>query len=166
MTTGDRFNTDIDMQCFCDGNLMITLKSQGWGIRNHFPSFRFFLIFHHCEIISYLLNITSIFDKCHRSSAALTPVKYKSDSKNLTGIFFAKWKMLNGEINEWGFSNTPTPGRVKIIPWIINIVRTLLCLAGVWYWLIQPMYMVYSGLVKQPRGVLVNEFINPLRKMI
>ena len=34
-----------------------------------------------------MLNITFIFDRCHRSFAVVTPVKYECDSDNLTGTF-------------------------------------------------------------------------------
>ena len=37
-----------------------------------------------------------MFDRCRRSSAAVTPVKYKSDSKNLTDMKYLR----NEEIKE------------------------------------------------------------------
>ena len=43
-----------------------------------------------------------IFDRCRRSSAAVTPVKYKCDSRNLRGTF-ARSKILLME--KWSLSN-------------------------------------------------------------
>ena len=50
-----------------------------------------------------------IFDRCHRSSAAVTPVKYESDANNLTGTF-ARSKILFTEKLTNGALVTPTPG--------------------------------------------------------
>ena len=54
------------------------------------------------------MNITFIFDRCHRSSAAETPVKYTRDSKNLRGTV-ARSKMLLAEKLTDGDSVTPLP---------------------------------------------------------
>ena len=35
--------------------------------------------FRHCHITGQLLNTTFIFDRCHRSSGEVTPVKYEID---------------------------------------------------------------------------------------
>ena len=61
-------------------------KSESWG-GGHFPPFRYFPNFQHNQNTCYLLNTTFIFDRCHRSKAAATPVKYECDSRNLTGNF-------------------------------------------------------------------------------
>ena len=57
----------------------------------------------------HLLNVTFIFDRCHHSTAVVAPVKYESDSENLTGTF-ARHKIYLME----KFMNralvTPTPG--------------------------------------------------------
>ena len=58
----------------------------------------------YCQHMVYLLYITSMFDRCRRSSAAVTPVKYERDSKNLTGRCKIK-NFLFREINERSFSN-------------------------------------------------------------
>ena len=74
----------------------------GWGLLDQFPPFRYFPeFFHHWQNVGYLFNITFISDRCPHSSAAMTPVKYESDSKNPTGIK----NFLNGKLNEWSFSN-------------------------------------------------------------
>ena len=79
-------------------------KSESWG-GGHFPPFRYFPNFQHHQNTCYLLNTTFIFDRCRRSKAVATPVKYECDSMNLSGNF-AKMKYFhNGEIYEWGVSN-------------------------------------------------------------
>ena len=42
---------------------------------------------------------------CRRRLAAMTPVKYEYDSKNVTGTFARSKIFAYGEINERGFSN-------------------------------------------------------------
>ena len=49
-----------------------------------------------------------IFDRCRRSSAAVTPVKYECDANNLTGPF-ARSKILLTEKLTNGALVTPTP---------------------------------------------------------
>ena len=50
-----------------------------------------------------------IFDRCRRSSVAVTAVKYESDSRNLTSTFFKIENFAYGEINERSLSK-PIPG--------------------------------------------------------
>ena len=67
-----------------------------------------FSIFSGYQYIGYLSNITFIFDKRHRSLAAVTPVWYERDSRYPT-YTFAKWEIiLNGESTERSF-NKPHP---------------------------------------------------------
>ena len=54
-----------------------------------------------------ILYIKLIFDRCHHSSAAGTPVKYDCDSKNLKLLLQENFAYQ--EINKQSFSN-PTPG--------------------------------------------------------
>ena len=54
------------------------------------------------------LNVMFIFDRYHCSWAAVTPVKYESDSKDLTDTSQKYLKSLTQEINEQSFSN-PKP---------------------------------------------------------
>ena len=49
-----------------------------------------------------------IFDRCRRSSAAVTPVKYEWNLKNVTGTFARLKIFACGEIDERDFSN-PLP---------------------------------------------------------
>ena len=56
----------------------------------------------------HLLNIAFIFDRCRRSSAAGTPVKYEYDSRNLA-CSFARSKILLTEKLTNGALVTPTP---------------------------------------------------------
>ena len=56
-----------------------------------------------------LLNITFIFDRCRRSSAAVTLVKYECDAKNLTGTLAGSKSVLMEKITN-GALVTPTPG--------------------------------------------------------
>ena len=71
--------------------------------------FPYFPIFHHCQNTGYLLNITFIFDRCCHCSAVMTPVKYESDSKELTGAF-ARSKISLMEKSTNGALVTPTRG--------------------------------------------------------
>ena len=56
-----------------------------------------------------MLDIAFIFDRCRRSSAAMTPVKYECDLKNIT-CTFARLKILLTEKLTKGALVTPTPG--------------------------------------------------------
>ena len=67
------------------------------------------------------LHIIFIYGRCCCSLAVVTPVKYESHSKNLTGIF-ANSKIRNGEINEWNLSN-PHPSH----PWSVPPLPMFLC---------------------------------------
>ena len=51
------------------------------------------------------MNITFIFGRCRRSSAAVTAVKYECDSRNLTGTFAWLKIFAYREINKQSFSN-------------------------------------------------------------
>ena len=69
------------------------LPVQGTGAyKTIFLHSTIFLLSHNCLNTVYLLSITIIFDRCHRSWAAVTPVKYGRYSRNQTSIF-AKSKM-------------------------------------------------------------------------
>ena len=71
-------------------------------------SFVIFSIFHHCQNTGFIWNATTfIFDRCHRNWVAATPVKYESDSKNLTGTF-ARSKISLADKSTNGALVTPT----------------------------------------------------------
>ena len=53
----------------------------------------------------YILDIMFIFHRCHRSSAAVTLVKYECDSNGITPTFAKIRYIPNGEINERIFSD-------------------------------------------------------------
>ena len=55
-----------------------------------------------------------IFDRCRRSSAAVTPVKYECDANNLTGTFERSEILLTEKLTN-GALVTPTPG-VLMLP--------------------------------------------------
>ena len=56
------------------------------GLLGKFPPFCYFpIFFQNYETTGYLVNISFIFDRCHRSLAALTPVKYEFDSTDMPG---------------------------------------------------------------------------------
>ena len=84
--------------------------NQGWRWLSQFPPFRYFPNFRDRGNTRPLLNITFIFDMCHRSWAAVTPVKYECDSKNLT-VTLAGSKYLLTEKLANGALATPTPGQ-------------------------------------------------------
>ena len=46
-----------------------------------------------------------MFDRYRHNAAAVTPIKYECDSKNLTGDFCKIENFACGEINEQNFSN-------------------------------------------------------------
>ena len=78
-----------------------------WG-EGYWVSFLCSLIFLHFSALSItgkLVHITFIFDRCHCSEAAVTPVKYGCDSKNLTGTFVKINIFVCGKNNKWTFSN-------------------------------------------------------------
>ena len=87
----------------------IPCLTRGWGFWSIFLRSVIFLNFHHCQNTQPLLNIMFIFGRCCRSSDAVTPVKYKCDSKNLTGTS-ARLKILLTEKLTNGALVTPTPG--------------------------------------------------------
>ena len=82
--------------------------------------------FQYYQSTRYLLNITLIFDRCHRSSAVVTPVKYKCDSDNLRATF-ARTKILLKEKITNGALVTPTPGvppmTTKLTSWRLIVFR-------------------------------------------
>ena len=84
--------------------------NQGLGLRSQFPLFHYFLNFSALSKC-WLLNIMFIIDRCHRSWAAETPVKYECDLKNLIGTF-AWLKILLAEKLMNGALETPTPGQL------------------------------------------------------
>ena len=53
-----------------------------------------------------------IFDRCCRSSAAVTPVKYECDANNLTGTFARSKILLTDKLTN-GALVSPTPGPVR-----------------------------------------------------
>ena len=71
------------------------------------------------------LVIMFISDRCHHSSATVTPVKYEIDSKNLRGIF-GKWKINLTE----KFTNralvTSTPGPLCPAAYVNDIIHYFL----------------------------------------
>ena len=83
-------------------------KARGGDYWANFLRSVIFRNFQHCQNTCYLMNITFIFDRCHRSSAAVAPVKYECDSNNLRSTFewwkfFLMEKLMNGALV------TPTP---------------------------------------------------------
>ena len=79
--------------------------NQGWGLLSQFPPF---WNCHHCQNTLYMLNIAYIFDRCRRSWAAGTPVKYECDSRNLTCTFARSTILLTQKLTN-GVLVTPTP---------------------------------------------------------
>ena len=75
------------------------MSDPGVGVNNPISSFPLFSRFFTTNTGHLWFNLTSIFDRCRHSSAAVTPVKYKRDSINLMGIFAKCKKILNREIN-------------------------------------------------------------------
>ena len=66
-----------------------------------------------CRSTSYLLNITFIFHKCHRSSAAATVVKYECDLQYLTCTFVRSEILLTGKLRNVALVNPPQIRSVK-----------------------------------------------------
>ena len=92
----------------------------GWGLLSQFAFLR--------SSFSQFISVTQkhfifwtwpSFDRCHRSWAAVTPVKCRCDWKNQTGTF-AIWKiLLTAELTNEALV-TPTPGASK---WTLNSLR-------------------------------------------
>ena len=61
------------------------LHTLGGGYQANFHSFDIFPVFQNHQIIAYLLNITFMFDRCHRRSDVVTSVNFACDTKVLTG---------------------------------------------------------------------------------
>ena len=87
---------------------IISRRHPGVGVTMRISSVPLFF-FQCCQNTRYLLNITFIFDRCRRSSAAVAPVKYKCDSNNLRRTF-ARSKILLTEKLTKGALVTPTLG--------------------------------------------------------
>ena len=94
---------------YARGRRVYTVYTWAGGyLANFLPS----VIFSDVHTTGYLLNITPISDRCHRSLAAVVPVKYGRDS-NDTKHDSAKSK-LNGKFVGKGFSYlTPGQGSTK-----------------------------------------------------
>ena len=88
--------------------LQTLILDLGWGLLNQFPPFRYFPNFQNRQNTCQLLNITFIFGRCRRSSAAVTSVKYECGWNNLT-CTFARSKILLKEKLTNGALVTPTP---------------------------------------------------------
>ena len=99
--------------CPCDC-LKEPRLSQGWGPLHQFLHSMIFSAFQNYRNIGYLLNIKFIFDRCHCSLAAVTPVKYECDWKDLTGIFAKAGKSLT---NKNGALVTPN---LESLVWFIS----------------------------------------------
>ena len=92
----------------------------GVGLLSQFPPFRYFPCFQNDQNISYLLNITFIFDRCRHSLAAVTLIKYECDLKNK--YFWNIENIHNKEIH--GSCSNPHP-RSTLYP--IKHVLIFLC---------------------------------------
>ena len=75
-----------------------------WGLLIQIVCSIIFPFFQNYQYTVYVLNITFIFERCHCSSAAVTPVRYECDWKDVP---FLHQNITNREINEWQFSDTP-----------------------------------------------------------
>ena len=105
----NEISRDICLIWVSDGHPTWTaFPVQGWGLLGRFPPFLDFPNVSTTLNRRYLLNITLIFDRCCRSSAAVTPVKYECDLKNVTGTY-ARSKILLTEKLTNGALVTPTP---------------------------------------------------------
>ena len=80
---------------------------RGWGLLNQLLRSVIFPILQNDQNTGYQYTITFIFDRCHRTLAAETPVKHERDLKWLTCIF-AESKFLVTEKLTKGVSVTPT----------------------------------------------------------
>ena len=66
-----------------------------------------------------------IFDRCCRSSAAVTPVKYECDINNLTGTFARSKILLKGKLTN-GALVTPAPGLLYVAGRALKGFKTLI----------------------------------------
>ena len=57
------------------------------GLLRQLPPLRYFSSFYELQNTCFMLNITFIFNRCHRNLAAVTSVKHECDSENLAGTF-------------------------------------------------------------------------------
>ena len=128
----------------CKCNILILInrvrRGLGWGSPCQFSLFYYVpvSIFQNYQSDVDLLDITSIFVRCHRSWAAETPVKYECESKDITDTFEKKTKKKTEkknrnnsiwEIYKQSFSNpTQTKWNYLTIHWVIEI----------WYVCIEP----------------------------
>ena len=92
---------------------MFTRNGQGWGLLSQFPPFRYFPIFFSIvkPHVSYWISRLYLAGVAAAHAAAVTPVKYGCDSKNLT-CAFARSKILLTEKLTNGALVTPTPGLI------------------------------------------------------
>ena len=80
----------------------LDFAGSGVGVTKPISSVPLFSRFSPLPNRGWLSNITFIFDRCHRSSAVVTPAKYEGDCKNLTNTFarstiFLTEKSTNGD---------------------------------------------------------------------
>ena len=81
---------------------------RGWGLLNQLLRSVIFAILQNDQNTGYQYTITFIFDRCHRTLAAETPVKYERDLKWLICIF-AESKFLVTKKLTKGVSGNPHP---------------------------------------------------------
>ena len=82
--------------------------SPGMGVTKAISSVPLISLFFNIVNTGYLLNIMFIFDRCCRSSAAVTPVKYQCDVNNITGTFARSKILLTDKLTN-GALVTPIP---------------------------------------------------------
>ena len=99
--------------------MSLTLQLLGWGLLYPASPFccYFFKVFSNFQNTRCLFNISFIFDRCCRSWAAETPVKYESETKHLTNMFTKSETFSFGWINEGGSACLVTPTRGTVCTW-------------------------------------------------
>ena len=89
------------------------MRHLGWRLLSQFSPFRYFPIISELWNAGHPYDITFIFDRCHRSSAAETPDNYERNLRYLTYTFAKSWFPVTEKLTNGALVN-PTPGLITI----------------------------------------------------
>ena len=84
----------------------------------------FFQVFLNHKNTIYLLNITYIFDRCHRSLAGATVVQVECDLRDLTNIFARSKISLTDKITNPALVTPPSPQSITTAGYPHSILRS------------------------------------------
>ena len=124
-----------------------------WG-RGYSPNFLhsvIFQTFQYWQSTRYLLSIMFIFDRCRRSSPAVTPVKYKCNSNNPRGTFARSKILLTEKLTNEALLPSPLHS-YEGNPWVTVKMSRVDVTTFTFSTRVRPLFMGYSYRCNQKDG--------------